>query len=597
MWKDSETEIDYLDFEHLCNCIELIVSDSTLQPSTIGLYGDWGSGKSSLMRMSKNNLTQKGYTCLMFNGWLFEGYDDAKASLIGTILDEIRKQTKPSAKALQIVDGLLESVSKFKLFRGAWTFGINIATMGAMPALMGLTLNSLSTVTDKGADLKKVVNNKLDYKEFRDDIREFQNNFADLLELTKIERLVVFIDELDRCSPLTILDTLEAIRLFLFNGNVSFIIGADERQIQYAIKSKYKDIIDSSFDIGKEYLEKIIQYPIYIPKLGIQETEFYIACLLLQKSFSESNQFDRIFNHLKERKDNDLVNFKINKNMFEDKKFDNEKEKINLCIDSSKQIGEVLAIGFNGNPRQCKRFLNATELRHHMASFRNINLDKQVLMKIMLIEYFKPSFFKEIYNKCIDGSAKVWLNLIEQDINNIGYELNEKEQEWYNNVLNYGQKLSTIGNLNQYLYFMKSSIDNKISNIKQNISEYASVLLNYIIEGKEILYNNSKNDKSKLNHYEITNIIEAVFENFINKNEIASNSFKLLLDFSTISDFSRNEFIQHFKFMNKDIWNVGLIPYLKDWAKNIPEQDQITEIIKKTGNNKFIEIYTKNIGE
>ena len=85
MWKDSETELDYLDFEHLCSSIELIVSDDQLQPSTIGLYGDWGSGKSSLMKMAQKNLEQKGYKCLMFNGWLFEGYDDAKASLIGTI--------------------------------------------------------------------------------------------------------------------------------------------------------------------------------------------------------------------------------------------------------------------------------------------------------------------------------------------------------------------------------------------------------------------------------------------------------------------------------------------------------------------------------
>ena len=282
MWKDSETELDYLDFEHLCSSIELIVSDDKLQPSTIGLYGDWGSGKSSLMKMAQKNLEQKGYKCLMFNGWLFEGYDDAKASLIGTILDEIRKQTKLTKKASQILEGLLENVSKLKLFRGAWQLGTNIVTLGVIPAIVGASINSIGALNSQKEELNDSINDKLNYNEFRDNIREFQKNFAELLNKTKIKRLVVFIDELDRCSPLTILDTLEAIRLFLFNGNVSFIIGADERQIQYAIKSKYKDMTESSFDVGKEYLEKIIQYPIYIPKLGIQETEFYIACLLIR---------------------------------------------------------------------------------------------------------------------------------------------------------------------------------------------------------------------------------------------------------------------------------------------------------------------------
>lgn len=597
MWKDSETELDYLDFEHLCSSIELIVSDDQLQPSTIGLYGDWGSGKSSLMKMAQKNLEQKGYKCLMFNGWLFEGYDDAKASLIGTILDEIRKQTRLTKKASQILEGLLENVSKLKLFRGAWQLGTNIATLGVIPAIVGASINSIGALNSQKEELNNSINDKLNYNEFRDNIREFQKNFAELLNKTKIKRLVVFIDELDRCSPLTILDTLEAIRLFLFNGNVSFIIGADERQIQYAIKSKYKDMTESSFDVGKEYLEKIIQYPIYIPKLGIQETEFYISCLLLQNSFSKSESFEKIYNYLKEIKNQDLVNFKINKNMFENKKFDNEREIIYKCIDESKQIGEVLAIGFNGNPRQCKRFLNASELRCHMAKFRNITLDKHILMKIMLIEYFKPSFFKEMYNKCMQESFKPWLELIEEDPLNISEQLDDKEKSWFKDVLNYGRKLSTIENLNQYLYFMKSSIDNKITNIKENLSDFALTILNCIIDEKEIQYMTYNEEVKKINQYEQINIIEATFENFINKNNISITSFKLLLKFSLISEISRTSFIKCLKIMDPKLFNFGMIPHLKNWANDIPEKDQIEEVVYKTGNGKFIETYNKNIGD
>ena len=59
MWKDSETEIDYLDYDYLVKSIEDIILDDDLLPASIGVYGDWGSGKSSLMHMCKKKLEAK----------------------------------------------------------------------------------------------------------------------------------------------------------------------------------------------------------------------------------------------------------------------------------------------------------------------------------------------------------------------------------------------------------------------------------------------------------------------------------------------------------------------------------------------------------
>lgn len=75
---------------------------------------------------------------------------------------------------------------------------------------------------------------------------------------------------MDRCREDTILDTLEAMKLFMFTGKVAFVIGADERHISYVVKSKFKDIEGIQIDIGKEYLEKLVQYPIHMPD-GIVE--------------------------------------------------------------------------------------------------------------------------------------------------------------------------------------------------------------------------------------------------------------------------------------------------------------------------------------
>ena len=56
MWHDNESDIDLLDFQHLVNAITNLIHKPNLLPCTIGVYGDWGSGKSSLMKMVYNEL-------------------------------------------------------------------------------------------------------------------------------------------------------------------------------------------------------------------------------------------------------------------------------------------------------------------------------------------------------------------------------------------------------------------------------------------------------------------------------------------------------------------------------------------------------------
>lgn len=106
MWRDSETETDYLDYGYIVDIMTDTINDKKLLPSCIGLYGDWGSGKSSLMHMCIKKLNeQKDDTiCLLFNGWLYESYDDAKTAILSSILDGIKENRKLQGTALEIIE-------------------------------------------------------------------------------------------------------------------------------------------------------------------------------------------------------------------------------------------------------------------------------------------------------------------------------------------------------------------------------------------------------------------------------------------------------------------------------------------------------------
>ena len=116
-------------------------------------------------------------------------------------------------------------------------------------------------------------------------IAKFRLIFEKLIEETEYKAIIVYIDDLDRCAPERIIDCLEAVKLFVNVKNTAFVIGADERIIEYAIKTHYpieqeKEEISSPFS---DYLEKLIQLPYKIPKLSDNEQETYITLLLCKK--------------------------------------------------------------------------------------------------------------------------------------------------------------------------------------------------------------------------------------------------------------------------------------------------------------------------
>lgn len=289
--------------------------------------------------------------------------------------------------------------------------------------------------------LKKCTFRFRDYK----DIKNFHDEFEKILKETNIKHLVVFIDELDRCSPETILDIIEAMRLFLFAKGTSFVIGADQRLIEYAIKTKYKEVIGNNLDIGREYMEKVIQYPVNIPALDENEVEQYISCLLLEKDL-DKDEFAEILQIIKglkplERFDYEYLNQKKAKLA--------DKCKNSLYL--SGQISSVLAKQINGNPRQCKRFLNTLFMRLDMARSRHIELKKNVMAKLMLIEYFAAPLYKLV----IDPKNKGDFAKFENGEDDVALFKDYANNDWVKAWKGITCKISDE-NISDYYYFSNS---------------------------------------------------------------------------------------------------------------------------------------------
>lgn len=401
LWKDSETVVDYLNFDYIIDAVVNIVLDEELSPSSIGLYGDWGSGKSSLMKMVETRLDEKkndSIMCIKFNGWLFEGYEDAKTALCGTILEKMHDNKKLSAKVKEKIKTLWDKVDVQKILGKGIHLGLDYLLTGGLINLTEFSITQIVQAVKKKAsgvsdeDIAEVLRSFKTETSVRKDIKDFQKDFSEILEESNINYLVVFVDELDRCTPETILDIIEAMRLFLFAKGTSFVIGADQRLIEYAIKTKYKDVIGNNLDIGREYMEKVIQYPVMIPALDENEVEQYISCLLLEKELGKED-FDKVLKIIRDLKP--LEKFDYNLLSSKDEKL---AEKCTDSLHLSVQISSVLARQINGNPRQCKRFLNMLFMRIQMAKSRKVDLDKNVMAKLMLIEYFAKPFYELVVN-------------------------------------------------------------------------------------------------------------------------------------------------------------------------------------------------------
>jgi hypothetical protein len=410
---DNETRVDLLNNEAIATTIIGLLRERPDSPVTIGVHGDWGAGKSSILEMIESGFEmQEKVLCLKFNGWRFQGFEDAKIALIEGIVTGLVEKRPALTKAGEVVKNVFKHINWLKVAKSAGGLAMTAFTGIPTPEVIGTAVGTLENLL---SDPKKIATKEnlsaaidgvksvltpTETKNVSVEIEEFRKAFDKLLADAGIEQLVVLVDDLDRCLPDTAIETLEAIRLFVFTARTAFVVAADEAMIEYAVRKHFPDLPDTTGprDYARNYLEKLIQVPFRIPALGETETRVYVTLLL---AGAEVGEADRDYAELIK-----AARLKL-KRPWESTPLDaatiknalgKKADKVHNALMLSDQIGPILASGAMGNPRQIKRFLNTLLLRKKTADARGFGeeIKLPVLAKLMLAERFLPSLFDQI---------------------------------------------------------------------------------------------------------------------------------------------------------------------------------------------------------
>ena len=436
----------------------------------VGIFGNWGAGKSSLLNLIEQQIKPDEWIVIKFDAWLYQGFDDARTALLETIANHLIQAAKNKETILQKSKNLLARIDGLRL--AGWlaegaALAAGFPTFGLVSKIFGTAQNALDGIQD-ATESKQVVETG---KEIVDSgrkliapqkqqtppqqIDEFRKEYGEILQdLGK--KLVIVIDNLDRCLPANAIQTLEAIRLFLFLNRTAFIIAADEEMIRHSVAEHYKDL---SYRHQIDYLDKLIQIPIRVPKAGVLEIRAYLYMLyaIHQKVPPEklANLRQFLETHLQQSwQDQSLNPEQVAKTIEEQ-----HNQALLSDFERANRIAPLLANSPNihGNPRIVKRILNTIKMRAQIANKRQIPLEEAIITKLVIFE------------RCVDSDV----------VTNFYQRINEEEgkpellKELENNN---EQNLSKLSENKPIQAFIKewAKLEPKLSNVDLRAAIYLS---------------------------------------------------------------------------------------------------------------------------
>jgi uncharacterized protein YjbI with pentapeptide repeats/GTPase SAR1 family protein len=359
---DNPSNSPILDFNSYTGAIVKIVKQS-YPHFVIGIIGDWGTGKTTLMNSIKKELeTEKeSVTTAWFDAWKYESEKQfALIPLLKTISYSIKDDNDQKKKNLKEV---LKEVAFFSLGISNDVLSSIIANY-AGKELGGIFKKSLEDVTTKLIpqlkDLKKLSEADKD-SIFYSGISNIQEAINAIRYENPEFKIVIFIDDLDRCSEGKVLEILESMKIFLSLDGIVYILGMNYDRVIDLINKRYE------IKVGEQYLKKFIQIPIFL---------------------TEWNQ-DEIINLIDDFIDNGIIG-----------------QDYKTIIGGNKAI---IAAAIEENPREIKRFLNNLIISYeafvNIQGIREEN-SKSIFLKQLLLVQILKSNWRDVYTYLITYEGK-----------------------------------------------------------------------------------------------------------------------------------------------------------------------------------------------
>lgn len=306
MWTDEPTAEDFVNFMDVAQSVAEVLREPSLLPTSIGVFGTWGIGKSSLLKMIEAELASpdedSAFLVVHFDAWLYQGFDGARIALMDRVIsavDEVVQQDETLVDRAK--DMTTKLMRRVRSFRGAAALAdLGAMAFGAYPVPL-LSMSAAATAQDAAPENPDTAGEIRAFTRahagaFEDTggspekaIHEFRRDLEETLET--IERtVIVFVDNLDRCLPDVAIETLEAIRLLLFLKRTAFVVAADEEVIRQQLRRGRLMNLDERH--VTDYLDKLIQVAVRVPVLGVQEVRAYLYLLTLRRMTSSLNDID-----------------------------------------------------------------------------------------------------------------------------------------------------------------------------------------------------------------------------------------------------------------------------------------------------------------
>ena len=258
--------------------IKFIKSSQT--PITIGIQGEWGSGKTSLLNTIYTELEtanehqeSKDFKVVWINSW--------ENSLMATPEEALIKIINEIIASLIEVDPKLSNISKVKdaatvAAKGILRVGAGILGGVAGGNVMDEVLQSSNSIRELRLQLTNLV----------DEIRKSGNQ--------RVDKIVIFVDDLDRIDPPEAVKILELLKnIFSIPGCV-FVLAIDYQVVIKGLKEKFGERTPENEWEFRAFFDKIIQLPFLMP-MGSYDIGHYVNDLLRQIGFQDENEIDGEF--------------------------------------------------------------------------------------------------------------------------------------------------------------------------------------------------------------------------------------------------------------------------------------------------------------